>query len=290
MIIVKLMGGLGNQMFQYAIGRYLSLKYNQHLKLDNSFLIARTLIPNFTFRDFELDNFKLHYNIANKDDLKLFKRNCILNTLYKFNFKRSNIIIREGDTRISKINLYNNIYLEGFWQSEKYFYDIKNIISKDFIIKNDLIFQQKIFFQKYLELNTISVHIRRGDYVSNINNQNYHGICSIDYYMVAIEYFKSKFHDTHFIFFSDDMDWTINNFKSLNINKTFISRDISNSPISDLFLMKQCKHNIIANSTFSWWGAWLNDNTSKIVIAPLKWTIVDNPNLANIIPNTWIRF
>ena len=290
MIIVKLMGGLGNQMFQYSFARFLSLKFNHDIKLDINFLLDRKPVLNFTYRDFELNNFNFNYEFVKDYDLNLFKFNLYNKFITKFRLKSSNLYLREGSSDISKIPFSKNIYLDGFWQNEKYFLEIRETLLEDFNLTNYLVSQHQYILNENFNHNTISVHIRRGDYITNDHNNSYHGTCSIDYYLSSINYIKKYINNPKFLFFSDDIEWVIENFNTLNINKVFITNEISKNSISDLFLMTQCRHNIIANSTFSWWGAWLNNNTSKIVIAPSKWTNVDNSHLENIIPNTWIRF
>ena len=273
MIVVKLAGGLGNQMFQYAIGRHLSLKYNTKLALDLSLLKALPKDTNYTIRNYELDVFNVKCSFF---DLKLprslkLKQTDILNRLA---FKLVNYkVISEKEYYNFDEKIFNsskNAYIIGYWQSAKYFDSIRDTLIADFKFKiqpNEL---NNTHIKEIESSNSISVHIRRGDYITNEIANSTHGICNLRYYQDAIEQIKSKVSDPHFFFFSDDIEWVKEQFKALN-NTTFINNN-TDKGFEDLRLMTLCKHHIIANSSFSWWGAWLSLNYNKIVIAPKNWT------------------
>jgi hypothetical protein len=137
-------------------------------------------------------------------------------------------------------------------------------------------------------VNSVSLHVRRGDYVANLKVAAIHGLCSKEYYASAIKFISKKVERPHFFVFSDDINWVENNFK-INYPCTYINQNFSNESYNDLRLMSLCQHNIIANSSFSWWGAWLNCNSEKIVIAPKKWFANSDKRCDDLIPEKWVR-
>jgi len=229
MIITKIQGGLGNQMFQYAYGRYLSEKFEMKLLIDKKFY-EQNLSPKRYFLLNYFDGIDLDFDFDSiPKDMKIFRIDD------NFKFKE-----------LENLDKNFGYYFFGYWQSEKYFIDL---------------------------------HIRRTDYLTS---NGYHPVQTIEYYKNALNLIGD--YDNLFIF-SDDIDWCKSN---LNF-KNMIFRE-NNSEIEDLFLMSYCKNNIIANSTFSWWAAWLNDNKDKKVIAPAKWFGNEaNLNEENIIPASWIK-
>ena len=204
MFIIKLMGGLGNQMFQYAFARSLSIKYNKMLYLDLSFLEDKSYKKNFTHRDYELNIFNIQANFLTGSRLKLL--NGCLKILRKFKLNYINQKIFQNKLPLLKYYSYahtgydmnsNQIkpctYLEGYFQSEKYFKNIKNILQNDFTSKTkELSKNNQEIIQKIKNKNSVSIHIRRGDYVNNSHINNYHGLCSVDYYKKAIQYIKKQ--------------------------------------------------------------------------------------------------
>lgn len=171
----------------------------------------------------------------------------------------------------------------GYYQSEKYFKEITNIIRKDFTFPKPVdIINQKLINQ-IDNTESVSIHIRRGDYLNIPNTQN---ICSISYYKKAINLILKNISNPQFYIFSNDINWCK---QHLQIDKAiFISNNTGKNSFIDMQLMSCCKHNIIANSTFSWWGAWLNNNPNKIIISPNKW-MNDTNGTGDIIPNDWIK-
>lgn len=290
MIITKLQGGLGNQMFQYAVGKFLAEKNNAELKLD---------ISNFgqedkktTPRKFELKNFNINTKIATREEIKYFKKYKKSNIrffrfLYNKIFADDSIYISQKsyyfDPEILKLK--DNIYLNGEWQSEKYFKNIRNILTQEFTPKIKSYTYEK-YIEKIQSTDSISIHIRRGDYLNKKLLENY-GICSLDYYNKAIKLIIEKISNPTFFIFSDDIEWVKENLKI-----DFPTIFVSNGEIKDyeeLILMSKCKHNIIANSSFSWWGAWLNQNPNKIVIAPKNWFKNESWAPKDLIPENWLR-
>lgn len=279
MICVKLKGGLGNQMFQYSLGRNLAIKNKTDLLLDISGLRKKEGV---TPRKYELNNFRIKAVIS--ADVKLQKNyNNFWDILKPYHYRH--IIKERGynfDNRI--LELKDNHYLDGYWQSERYFKNISDILQKEFILKKEYDFVNKPeIFNSIRKSNSISVHIRRGDYVLNNRVIDFHGSCSLNYYYKTIDEIANKIKNPHFYFFSDDISWVKNNIK-IKYSHNFIE---GNKNCVDLFLMSQCKHNIIANSSFSWWGAWLNKNSNKIVFSPRHWFEDQSINTSDLILNSW---
>lgn len=285
MIISKLKGGLGNQLFQYALGRKLALNHKTLLKLDISGLGKNTL-PGDAVRQFALSNYKIEAEIATDAEILQYQKKY--NRLQKFYNKIVGRII--GDRTVvfnSKIlETSNNSYLDGYWQSPLYFNDIRDNLLKELTPKDNLSDYGQGVLNTIKNSNSVGIHIRRGDYVSNSKVRNEFGSCSISYYKNAISLILEKQIETQFFVFSDDITW-VKEYLTLPKDTNYVS-DTSLKDSDELYLMSQCKHNIIANSSFSWWAAWLNDNPKKTVIAPTPWfdnVIYDK----NLIPETWIQ-
>jgi hypothetical protein len=249
-------GRLGNQMFQYAASKSAALNCNTIFALPTE--------------SHELSNF---FNL----DCKFYSLNQNINLINKM--KTYSETIFEYDSRFE--NISDNTSLEGYFQSEKYFKKYENIIRKDLTFKKEILdIVEPYISDLNKENNLVSVHIRRGDYV---NLQQYHPLCTIEYYKNAM----LKFTNHKFLIFSDDIQWCKNNFG----NENNIIYSELNSHIQDMCGMSLCSHNIIANSSFSWWGAWLNDNPNKIVIAPQKWfgESYRDKNTKDIYCDNWIK-
>ena len=270
MITIRLNGGLGNQMFQYAMGRALAFKYNKKLLLDID------EFDTYELRDFELNKYNIKAEIFTRKDnsnLKVVNPKSFLVKLFKkFNFTNliPNYYLEKSLKYDENIVVKDKLYLEGYFQNEKHFAFIRDELLKDFTIKQELSDSTKEI-KTIIESsqNSVALHIRRGDYVANSHTNNVHGTCSLDYYDEAIEYLKSKVDNIKIFVFSDDIKWVKENLKYENIY--FVEDDKKRIAHEDIYLMSLCHHNIIANSSFSWWGAWLNINSQKIVIGPKNW-------------------
>ncbi len=284
MIIVKLQGGLGNQMFQYAFGRSLSLRHNVSLKMDSSYLRKE----NQSGRKFRLGGFNIDIPEATAKEIE---RYCgtfqkIIDRIRTGNQKRC--IVEHSPSFKPNILLRNDGYFDGHWNNEKYFSDHADVIRKDFTLKNSMGRAAEILAQKIrAEKNPVSIHIRRGDYVTIKKIADVHGVLPLSYCETAMKKIIEQFPDAHFFISSDDIAWAKENFPK-KYPVTFVS-----SPeipdFEELMLMSRCRHNIIANSTFSWWGTWLNINPEKIVIAPKQWFTDPNRRIENLIPQSWIQ-
>jgi hypothetical protein len=278
MVITKLIGGLGNQMFQYAAGRALAKKLNTQLKLDTSWF--KKISSGITQRDYELDCFKIQSTFAKQSDLlyfHLFKKLPFVAPNY---FKEKSV---NYDDRIRSIRK-KSVFLEGYWQSEKYFKDYKKTIRKDFTFICNLNIKGKELLKQIKKSNSVSIHVRRGDYITNKNASKFHGVCDLKYYYESIKVITNKIKNPVFYVFSDDINWCKSNLK---ITYPSIYVDGNKKDWEDLFLMSNCKHNIVANSSFSWWGGWLNDNSNKVVIAPKRWFVGVETKIEDRFPSDW---
>ena len=266
MIITKLQGGLGNQLFQWAFGKALSFSLNDDEYLDDSFYADQRGV---TKRSFELNKFSnakcafLYYDIL-KSIVRIDEINdifCADKTLQLLEWK--------------KYSQTCNYHLNGYWQSEKYFKKHEDVIRQQLSMTEN----EKLSFQNIIDENSISLHLRRTDYLTS---NGYHPVQDISYFSNGIDIIG----DYNKIYvFSDEIEWCKTN---LNFPRMVFMEGYSN--IEDLRLMSLCKHNIIANSSFSWWAAWLNENKDKKVIAPKQWFGPQaNLNEQDIVPETWIK-
>jgi hypothetical protein len=278
MFVVKIVGGLGNQMFQYVFGQYLSKTYNVNVKYEISFYDDQP--SNLDTRNYELGKFILDAPIIEDDfflQLKnLNRREKIKYILSKtlFNITSSYFIIPESKYALFKsIPLFiRNRYYTGYWQNELFFQGMESEISKWFVLKEG--FERKkqhsSILTKIYENNSISIGIRRGDFVQ------LNAACDINYYNKAVKIITKKINDPFFFIFSDDIDWCKKNMK-LKYEHIFIESS-KELPFENVELMSECKHNIISNSTYDWWGAYLNKNENKMIIAPKEWGLSKSLN------------
>lgn len=294
MIVTKIQAGLGNQMFQYAVGLSLALKHQTELVLDIS--SYENMHKDDTPRSYELDVFAIRGRVADKNDFAVIKSPEYRRTLQdkvKHRLAIGNAVFYYGETSSSfdpRVPLLkNNTYLSGWWQSEKYFIDVRDQLLKDFIPKHKPSASTLRAIEDASSCESVAVHVRRGDYVTNKFANAHHGTATLDYYNAAAVFMKSFIPNIRFFVFSDDISWCKKNLK-FGPNTVYISGNSGRDAYQDLLIMKSCKHNIIANSSFSWWGAWLNENSSKIVIAPRAWYADPIKNReADIVPAGWMR-
>lgn len=285
MIIVKLKGGLGNQMFQYSLARSVSEEKKLLFKIDIRWF------DNQRLRSYGLDKFNIIDNIASEEDIKKI---IPINRFFLYFFKKRELLINWNKRRFIEqlewsynpeiMNTGDNVYFDGYWQSEKYFKNISEIIINEFSLKNDFQINSKDYLNIINGSNSVSIHVRRGDYLTTPNILN----LDLNYYKKAISIVNKKINNPKFFLFSDDLNWCKGVFKFLGSDVNFVQ---GFDDFESLGLMKACKHNIIANSSFSWWGAWLNRNTEKIVIAPDKWGYYERQGRKpkkDMIPEEWI--
>ncbi|MDP1766805.1 MAG: alpha-1,2-fucosyltransferase [Methylotenera sp.] len=261
------------------------------LKLDTGDFTAYSL-----HQGFELDRvFNCHAEIATDNDLALvlgwqraaYVKRALRRPQLKI-IRYKSYIVEPHFNYWNNINqLKDNVYLEGYWQSERYFHEFSNKIREDFTFKLPFSKQNTEIADRIGKVNALSLHVRRGDYANNSKTLATHGLCSLDYYRAAIQLIIKQVENPHFFVFSDDIAWVKNNLK-IDFPHLFIDHNLGAESYNDMRLMSLCKHNIIANSSFSWWAAWLNTNPQKIVIAPQDW-FSNKVNVSDLIPHGWIR-
>lgn len=297
-VIVRLMGGLGNQLFQYAAGRALATRLGAELKLDKLDLE----VPD-ALRGYELCHFNVREQFEAKDVLAKVRPGprCVpdrskLRTIWRRLVRRSK---QQCFTRIDEqrpsafdprfLHLQGNLYLNGYWQSEKYFLPIRPELLQEFSLR-DGCDQQNQRFQKLIarQSNSISLHVRRTDYISNERTRAIHDVCTPAYYHRCIESIRRRVGSPHFFVFSDDIPWARSNL-CFEEPVTFVDHNGPDRGHQDLLLMSRCRHHILANSSFSWWGAWLDARPEKLVLAPARWFREDVFEAPDICPPTWER-
>lgn len=289
MIVTELNGGLGNQMFQYAIGRALALKHETELRLDTS------SFEKYPLRSFALGNFAISSTELSRNERAAIRlKSTPLNRADAF-FDRifgrvSLVLIREKGFEYdpSVARSPQMAYLRGYWQSPKYFEHVGSEIRKEFVVRHSFSERSNEIAEQMAACIPVSLHVRRGDYVSNPKTNRYHGTCDAEYYSAAEALIRARIGEFHLFVFSDDPKWAAENlrFKS---PATFLGHNGADTDYDDLRLMTHCRHHILANSTFSWWGAWLCERTDKIVIAPRNWFKEANLSTVDLIPADWIR-
>lgn len=267
MIVVRLYGGLGNQCFQYAVGRHLAEIHHSELKIDIS----------------EFEVYKLHaYSLCHLNIIENIVSPAEVAGLERVKEKHFHF---DPET----FNHPDDVYLHGYWQSEKYFAGIAEIVHRELAVKVPLAGKNKEIAEQISSCSSVSVHVRRADYVPNTYSEQLFEPCSLDYYMHAGKHIANVAGKPHFFVFTDDKAWVRENFK-LPYPVTFVDHNGPEKNYEDMRLMSLCKHNIIANSSFSWWGAWLNQDPEKIVFAPKKWfTDKARSSPKDIVPETWLR-
>jgi len=289
MIIVKLQGGLGNQFFQYAMGRSLSSRLGVELMLDVSSYI------NDPKRDYELGKYNINAKIASESEVArctnfssilVSKMSRFIKPLYGLSGFVSEKFF-EYDPRVMR--LPDNRYLFGYWQSSKYFESVQNLLKKELIPKKplDRENQKTLMMLKGLG-DSVCITIRRGDFVSDSKATSFHGTCDIDYYKRSMKLIENKLKNVQYCVFTDDQQWAL---ESLNSSKPmiFVGTDNMAAAEKNMLLMSQCKNFIIANSSYGWWGAWLSENRDKIVIAPKRWFANKEINTSDLCPRGWVR-
>ncbi len=291
MVVSHVLGGIGNQMFQFAAGRALSLKNDQKHLLDLS----------------DFSDYRLHHGFELSRVFNVVTECAEASTLHQLLGWRENKLARKvlrrrqfsglrGKTFVvepyfnywsSFINLTGDCYLHGYWQSERYFKAVESVIRQDFTFREPLKEHNAELALEISTIQAVSLHVRRGDYVNNPKNHNIMSVCDLEYYRLAINYIATHVEQPVFYLFSDDMAWVKQNLP-LEFPCVYIEHNCGAESYRDMQLMSLCRHHVIANSSFSWWGAWLNANPEKIVIAPKHWFRNGNDD-SDLIPDEWVR-
>lgn len=337
MIITRLEGGLGNQLFEYAAARWLAEKYSTDLKLDISWFETQKL------RQYKLNYFNIQESFATRQEIDTIVGNYSITKWLALKFGRKlrleqtsadiatqrevTAIINNHSYSLSSwivarlkhkaglhnsqkelyrqgkyfrqkhyhfdeefLNLSNHVYIQGFWQSEKYFSGIEDILRKEFTLRNPTTSLFEQMAKTITDTNAVSLHVRRGDMANNPETNRLHGACSLDYYRLAVKYISEHVSQPHFFVFSDDPVWVEKNL-DLEFPVTLVSVNNQFQDYEELHLISHCHHHITANSSFSWWGAWLNPKLDKIVICPKQWfgDFSYDHDTKDLIPEGWIR-
>lgn len=288
-IVLRIKGGLGNQLFSYAAAKSLAVINNAELVIDDTTGFERDKYN----RTYCLNNFNISSRRATEIEklqplsrLKriMIKLNTSLGVFSKWKYFHQNSI--EYDETFLKLKFNNILFLEGYWQSERYFMNIEKLIRNEFVSPIPSGDEILNLASKIKSLNSVCIHIRwfdSPDNESQINN------LSLDYYLKAISYFKNNFSDCHFFIFSEYPLVSKDFLSSISDESTVVNNVDIVSPHDDLWLMTLCRHFIIANSTFSWWGAWLGNESDKIVVAPGKQMNGESSwGFKGLIPENWI--
>jgi hypothetical protein len=293
-IITKLEGGHSNQLFQYAAARRLADHLGVDLFLDLSWF--DNIVDIDSPRPYELNDYIFAQHFITRDKFALVedKPTNLKAKIYDLSKGRVKPRIKHyrqpgHDFDKNVLKLPDNTYLDGWWQDERYFKDIRPILLKEIELKTKPNAKNANWLEQIKKSNSVSIHIRRGDYVTNNHTNKYHGVLPMAYYEKAVGGLAKKLGqaDLQLFIFSNDMDWCKQNLK-FKFPTVFV--DGHNVGAEDMRLMKHCKHNISANSTFSWWGAWLNQNPDKVIITPKVWFQHKEDNAAaSIVPPGWIR-
>ena len=274
-IKLKITGGLGNQMFQFAAGYSVAKSKKVDLNLDLSWYKRRDI-----HNGFELQKI---FDIFNRVDF-LNKPFSLKQLFSKIDFRYKTFEEPHFHYTPEILNLQNHCFLRGYWQSEMYFTNYASDIRKIFEFKKILDNENSKIASEIIENKSVSLHIRRGDFLKK-NNQ-VHQVDLTKFYNKAINEMSNNFDNPKFFIFSDDPKWVFKNF-SIKKNFRIVSNNKSNYSYLDMYLMSLCKCNILANSTFSWWSAWLNNYSNKIILAPKTWFTDKTIKTDNLFPKNW---
>ncbi len=279
MIIVQLAGGTGNQMFQYAAGRALAERVQAPLRVDVGAFATRS--PAVTPRHYALSPFSAAPGIATPSELRVFRLRARLGLASQ--------LVERGrfyDPAFEQAGKYT--YLIGHWHTERYFASLAPLIRQAFTVRQPPNPRSAALLEKICRPGTVSVHVRRGDYITNTVAAMHHGVLSLEYYARAAALMLEKIPQPHFYVFSDEPHWAK---EALRLPGPMSVIDLHgpDEGHEDLRLMRACHHHIIANSSFSWWGAWLSEYQDKIVIAPRQWFRSAEVDTHDFCPAEWIR-
>jgi len=289
MIVVQLKGGLGNQMFQYAFSKNYALRgHKVYLDLFAYRFPSKTgrpvkyeLASLFNVKTPELPEWSYQY---------LYSGNLAWRALRKVNAMRMRRLM-ETDLRYDETYLHHtgNVWFSGYFQNENYFKNIAEDVRRDFTYSRPVPAKLQKVHEDILNCESVSIHVRRGDFLTT--GKNTHGVLPLSYYRDAIAFIQARVRSPKYFVFTDDADWVRGAFSVLLEDYVLVEHPSHSDSLVDIFLMTRCKHNVTANSSFSWWGAWLNDNPNKLIVAPKQWCIdpVLDVQTADIPPSRWHR-
>lgn len=284
LVIARLIGGLGNQLFQYAAARRISLRSGLPLKLDLGGF------ESYALRTYRLGAFRIAATRAASDEVLALRGPALGPVLERLPLPRRRTHVKERhfhfDSRILAIR--GPAYLAGYWQSERYFADVAENIRAEITVDAAPAGDNAETLRAIESGESVCVHVRRGDYVTNKRAQRRHGACSLEYYGEAVAGIRERVERPHYFVFSDDPAWARANL-SFDGPVRFVDHNGPDHDFEDLRLMSRCRHHIIANSTFSWWGAWLARRAGQVVIAPKRWFASGKHDARDVYPEAWLK-
>lgn len=290
MVITQLIGGLGNQMFQYATARAIASKHACQVKLD-----VAPFQTFYTLHAYSLGHLNIQESFATPVDIKRFTAPSRLARVMDRALRPvpmlRRVVRRERELFVYDPSVkepFRTLYLIGYWQNERYFREIASTLRDEFRIKTPPTPQSEQAADQIRGVNAVCVHVRRADYVTNTNATAWHGVCGLDYYTAALKRLKAHVAAPHFFVFSDDAEWARANLQ-FDDPVTFVSHNKADRNYEDLWLMSLCQHHVVANSSFSWWGAWLASNPRQLVIAPSQWVAAADVDSSGMVPEAWIK-
>jgi Glycosyl transferase family 11 len=283
-VTVSIYGGLGNQLFQYAIGRALAVRNHCQLWLDDRHYRTH---PHFKFG---LHHFNIQATTAPADQLPPDRSEWLKYFSWRL-VAASKAMVRERGLQFDATVLQRQgkLYLRGYWQSEKYFAEQADSIRAEVTLRNPALGPNAEMLEQIAATYSIGLHIRRGDYVSSPQANKVHGTCSLEYYRAGVEHILKQTQTACTVYvFSDDPQWVKQNLQ-VDCAKVYVDINDGYAAHEDLRLMSACQHQVISNSTFSWWAAWLNRNPHKQIVAPLRWFADPTKRNDDLVPASWQR-
>jgi len=289
---VLIYGGLGNQMFQYALNTALNQKGGKSKILfsnffyddyHNGFNLKQAFKLKLPFPSILYSFILMHGGLLYKNKIAAY---FFRKLITKYRKKKYTIYTEKVEFLYDETVFHKtSSLLIGVWQVEAYFKDISEIIRREFLFKKPKDARNRKLIQEINTCNSVSIHIRRGDYLTSKRTELFTVFKNETYYINAIDYINKRIENPHYYIFSDDIQWVKENLKIANC--TFVDHNKGKNSYIDMYLMSLCKHNIIANSTFSWWGGWLNNNKNKMVIIPECW--LNAKDCPGIYPSEWVK-
>lgn len=285
-VVVGLSGGLGNQMFQYAAGRALALRLGVPLRVDLSWFICQKA------RTYALASLAIEAGTCDAETfVPGFLRIPWDRTIRRIAWKRMGLpVFRERHFHFDPAikSLGHPAYLDGYWQSELYFSECRDVLLREFCLRDRPPEASRAVADRIASAEAVCVHVRRGDYVSDKLTAEVHGLCTMEYYEKGISLVTQGLKNTHCFVFSDDPAWVRSHF-AFEIPMTVVDVNTTADAHWDLHLMSLCRHFVIANSSLSWWGAWLGADPAKRVVAPARWFRNSRNDTRDLVPGSWMR-
>lgn len=281
-------------MFQYALAKVIAHRHDARILLDKDLFNLIEKKPGHTPRKYELGIFNIYPPEASEKELLYFERLSLFHKIKReLNLNYPEMCYEDNFSFNEAIkNKKPPVYLRGFFQSYKYYSGYEEVVRECFKFpESEVDATNKDVLKRIKSIKSVGVHIRRGDYKNDKITNNIHGLCSLEYYQEGLKKIGATNHDATFFFFSDDMEWVKRNFGDYHEKSIFVSGNNKDDSWKDMMLMSNCDHNIIANSSFSWWAAWLNRNKDKMVIAPRRWFKDEEKEhyTYDLIPPQWLR-